>query len=382
MWKIYVIIYLQASPSFMASINGRFKCNSHSQWRKTWQDKRNKTRLKKAKINNHRRGTGGGEVTTEVLTPVEEDVLCLIAPTHIEGHSGVKESTKEFYHDFKTILGDDVEIIFDKCFTPPVTSVDTSAVFNKHVVVPASTSVAPSAKEIPPTLLATQKIEDQGKKKRMAVQRLHNSLQATAVLTEAVKLKNEIKQNYYTKKIELLGKQTDAFERMATALEKLANKTTTNAHQDKAITQTMEDYEMEEVASEESQGQLLVDVADLESAEFIIEGQSSSSTNSTTHSAPFIPEMEIAQDSNMFDTPLTKTMKKRKRAADKHDNGDVTATLITAINKVTNDKTPKEGLGSVLSTFQYHGEQVKSLMEGKTATQQRQIRNRLTASNR
>ncbi|KAK4882530.1 hypothetical protein RN001_005849 [Aquatica leii] len=135
------------------------------QWRKIWQDKRNKTRLKKAKINNHRRGTGGGEVTTEVLTPVEEDVLCLIAPTHIEGHSGVKESTTEFDHVMllnSFCIKDDVEIIFDKCLTPPVTSVDTSAVFNKHVVVPASTSVASSAKEIPPTLLATQKIEDQG----------------------------------------------------------------------------------------------------------------------------------------------------------------------------------------------------------------------------
>lgn len=135
-------------------------------------------------------------------------------------------------------------------------------------------------------------------------------------------------------------------------------RTTSNAHLD-GTNQHSEISEVEIVdtqevpTQEESQGQLLAECDNLETAEFIIGGPSSSSRNGTSVSGLCSPGSDIAVNlvPKMSSTPSAHPNGKRKRDANKNDSEEVAATLINAINKLTNDKTPDKAGDSFESTF-------------------------------
>lgn len=57
--------------------------------------KRN-TKSKASRIKKHRRVTGGGQKTTEVLSDTQNRITEILGETAIEGHRGVPESKVDF----------------------------------------------------------------------------------------------------------------------------------------------------------------------------------------------------------------------------------------------------------------------------------------------
>ncbi|CAI6367430.1 unnamed protein product [Macrosiphum euphorbiae] len=67
-----------------------------SQWKRTWQDSRSKVRSKKAMLNRHVNGTGGGPQISQTLTPIENQILDLVNPITIDGDETISMPVTNF----------------------------------------------------------------------------------------------------------------------------------------------------------------------------------------------------------------------------------------------------------------------------------------------
>ncbi|KAF5273776.1 hypothetical protein FQA39_LY00891 [Lamprigera yunnana] len=153
----------------------------------------------------------------------------------------------------------------------------------------------------------------------------------------------------------------------------VARKNTTNtasdAHTDCEIDVPAEDAE---VLSKHMVPRI-VNVESLAAAESTIDMPSTSRSFSPISES----SAELLSASNTVSQPNMQNVVARL-SSNKSDYNEVTHSLITAINKLVDDKASNINDPLISSFITYHGEQVKELLKGKSSTIQREIRNRIT----
>ncbi|KAK5639253.1 hypothetical protein RI129_011745 [Pyrocoelia pectoralis] len=177
------------------SVPGAQKDWNH--WRKTWQDMRSKTKSKNAAVKRYECATGGGPPCPDDMNTTDEEILDVICPTSVTGHSDTKESQIEFSFD------DEAASLLVNVGTADATE---EIVTNTHTNNQSSFSTPKPAK-------VTKYV--------LPPKRLERSVNATEVIAETTKRELQMKQDYYNKKIHLMEQQTALFERLVVAVENI-----------------------------------------------------------------------------------------------------------------------------------------------------------------
>ncbi|KAG5880103.1 hypothetical protein JTB14_011606 [Gonioctena quinquepunctata] len=155
------------------------------QWKKTWQDMKCTTKKKHVIIKNHMQGTGGGPPIVDILTPNGELVLESMNPTSVSGNTEIPET----------------EILFN---------------WEKEIANVSSVDELISVARTPsPKLDHTYMKENKKRKRFTPARRRALAANATQVLAQNSERDLEIRERYYTKKTELMERQTVALEKIA-----------------------------------------------------------------------------------------------------------------------------------------------------------------------
>ncbi|CAH0562973.1 unnamed protein product [Brassicogethes aeneus] len=185
-------------------------------WRKTWQDLRSRTKLKKSEINKHHGGTGGGPPTEKELTPSEISILDIVKAVSIEGHKVPEspanfnfEETDKIVHDLLNENQKEQILVVQK----------EKALSNKENIQPST-----SQRKIPEKALSNKENIQPSTSQRKIPKRskISNGMVVNEFNT-LYKQKIQIKESYYNKKIELLTRIAVAKEKSATSIEKIAD---------------------------------------------------------------------------------------------------------------------------------------------------------------
>ncbi|KAK4882367.1 hypothetical protein RN001_005686 [Aquatica leii] len=193
-------LWMHISETLNAIPGGR---KDWKQWRKTWQDIHTKAKSKNTKLKQDHDRTGGGRPNDEILTEDDDKILSLMSPVEIIGGDNVTESHAAFVDNLDI---ENAEIIFE-----PAASTSNITEENKCDIKPqvSSGDALPSANL------------NKRRKTRAATQKLTESVIAAQRLAEVISRKTRVKENCYNKKLEVLVKQANSFERIAVALENL-----------------------------------------------------------------------------------------------------------------------------------------------------------------
>jgi len=163
---------------------------------------RTRAKAKTARNNTILKGTGGGVPASEVITPIEADIVEFISPTCSFGIQEISESQVS-------------EIVEETVLPSPI----DNSIFLESAPIPTATTTTPIKKSKTPFLTKSGQ--------RSATKRLQASISAVQDINSTIKERSSYQQEYYTKKIELLQQQVEIQEkfcnRMSAAIERIAD---------------------------------------------------------------------------------------------------------------------------------------------------------------
>ncbi|XP_022822445.1 myb-related transcription factor, partner of profilin-like [Spodoptera litura] len=203
-------------------------------WRKSWQDKKSKTKNKVATIRRQSMLTGGGP-PPEQLTEEDQLVLGTFSSAAVVGHIDSNESIVEFI-DLATPGTSEVSM----CMAPGETSGSQDVLQCENIPGPSQSIMGAAAPRgisgsrdliqcdnRPGTsqssvgaaaLRGTSGARGKQKKKTNAARRQQASIDVADKISAAMEKKNEIKQKFYTDFLKLMAQQTEALASIARSM--------------------------------------------------------------------------------------------------------------------------------------------------------------------